>query len=338
MAFWSSEEKHVPRLSLFVEARVAVLEAQPPPFAPGIVLSVGQFVFPNSSPQLLAAHSDVWLMPPPGFGNPRKIEANPARVALFDAPSSADLAAFINNVPTTPPELRANFLNNNRLTIDAVGLAPGARLLALRRGDTSISIQIDQPEDEKPQVNKNWELEAAEDSVTLRVFQQVFDSISNTTVSILPGSYAARVTVMDPRSGDRPRPRSSNELPFTIAPQIVDVLPAASPPEPATYVLRVVGAYLDSGLDVFFAVGGVALTKVNNRAPIAGEFFLPPPASAPPSPRFRHRSTRSSSCCARPDPDTGSPIPPPAGNNPVPVQLVVNGATATPASITQEAT
>ena len=118
----------------------------------------------------------------------------------------------------------------------------------------------------------------------------------------------------------------------------MDVLPAASPPEPATYVLRVVGAYLDSGLDVFFAVGGVALTKVNDRAPIAGEFFLPPPASAPPSPPVPTPVNQIKFVLRTTDPDTGSPIPPPAGNNPVPVQLVVNGATATPAWITQEAT
>jgi len=261
---------------------------------------------------------------------------------LFDAPGSQDLTDFINTIPATPASLRPNFLNNNRLTIDAVGLAPGDRLLLLRRGDVTISIDLDQPEATKPQVNKNWELDAAEDSVTLRVFRQVFDSISNQTVSILPGSYAARVTVMDPRSGDRPMPRTSNELTFTITPQIVKVRPATlSPLAPATYVLQVVGAYLDSGLDVFLAVGGVGLKKVDNRAPVAGEFFLPRPASAPASPPLSPPAATPVNqilfVLRTTDPDTGSPIPPPSTTNPVPVQLVVNGATATPAWITQVA-
>jgi hypothetical protein len=322
-------------LSLFIEARVAMLEAQPPPMAPGIVLSIGQFVFPGSSPQLIASRNDIWLLPPPGFGQPRKIEASPARVALFDAPGSPDLTDFINTVPTTPPELRQSFLNNNRLTIHAVGLLPGHRLLLLRRGDTSISIDIDQPPAEQPPINQSWELKATADSVSLRVFGQVFDAKTSQTVGILPGSYAARVVVMDPRTGARPQPRSSNELSFTITPQIVSVAPATAPPAPATYVLRVVGAYLDAGLDIFLAVGGVVLRKVDNRAPVAGEFFVPP-ASSPPSPSsavnqltFVLRTT---------DPETGLPLAPPSPANPVPVQLVVNGATATPAWLIEEAT
>jgi hypothetical protein len=332
VSFWSSEEKHVPRLSLFVEARVALLEAQQAPLAPGIVLSVGQFIFPSTSPQLVSTHNDIWLLPPPGFGDARKIQASPARVALFDSPGSADLIALVDTLPLSPPELRTNFLGNNRLTIDALGLAPGHRMLLLRRGDSAISIDLDQTQAEKPLINQNWELKATSDSVNLRVFSQVFDSLTNAPVTLLPGSWAARVVVMDPRLGDRPQPRSSNELPFTITPQIVSVGPATTPPAPATYVLRMVGAYLNSGLDVFLGVGGLGLGKVDNRAPQAGEFFLPPPSTPAADVNqitFVLRTT---------DPQTGNPIAPPSPQHPVPVQLVVNGATATPAWIIEEAT
>jgi hypothetical protein len=332
ISFWSSEEKNVPRLSLFVEARVAVLEAQAPPLAPGIVLSIGTFVFPSTSPQLIATRNDIWFLPPPGFGVPRKITASPARVALFDAPGSADLTAFINTVPLDPPELRDNFLQNNRLTIDAVGLAPGHRLLLLRRGDTSITIDIDQSADERPASNVNWAFQASPDSVSVSVFREVFDAAANAPAFVLPGTYAARVVLMDARIADRPQPRASNEVPFTITPQIVSAAPA-TPAALDTYAIRIVGAYLNSSLDIFLAVGGLVLARIDSGAPVAGQFFVPPPSASPATDVNQITLVLHTT-----DPGTGLPIAPPSPTHPVPVQLVVNGATATPAWITAEAT
>jgi hypothetical protein len=328
VSFWSSEEKHVPRLTLFIEARVAVLEAQPPLSATGIVLSVGQFVFPNSSPQLLSTQNDVWFLPPPNFGTATKVTAIPARVALFDSPTSTALADFIASVPA---KFQANFANNNRLTISAVGLENGHRLLLLRQNSTTISIDLDQPLAQQPQVNQDWKLQVTSDSVSLSVFQAVFDSISQSQVSIIPGSYGARVSVVDSRvpEGSRPMPRTSNEVTFTITPQIVSAAPATVNPAPRTYTIAVLGSYLNSDQDIQLAVGGRVLQQVNTGAPTDGQYLVPAAPATTNQITLVLRST---------DPDTGATIPPPSATNPVPIQLVVNGATATPAWLLQEAT
>jgi len=332
IAFWSSEEKHVPRLSLFLEARVAVLEAPPPTVSPGIVLSIGEFIFPSGAPQLTATRNSVWFLPP--TGDPRKIDASPGRVSLFDTPGSADLAALIAPVPTDPASIREGFLANNRLTIDALGLAPGHKVLQLRRGDATITIDLDQPADQRSPDNTNWNLESTSDAVAFSVYRAVTDSSTSpaTTALILPGSYTARVVLLDTRVADQPQPRPSNEVPFSVSPQIVSVLPA-TPVAVATYTLRIVGAYLNSSLDIFLGVGGVALRKIDTGTPATGEFFVP----APPAPGDLSADVNHITFVIRTTDDLGQPIHP-SPDRPLPVQLVVNGAIATPAWITTEAT
>lgn len=323
VSFWSSQDTHVPRLSLFVEARVAVLDEQPAQFAPGVVLSVGQFVFPSSEPQLLATKNEVWFQPP---GKPvAKVDASPARAALFDLPGSAGLNDLVPQA-----------LVNNVVHVDAIGLGPGDRSLVLRSQvkNFTAALDLDALPSSPPSPNVNWKLNATSSSVTFSVFRDVLDDATKTPKTVLPGIYGARVIVNDPRSGDTPRPRSSNEVAFAITPQIRDAGPALSPPSPQTYLVRLIGRYLNASLDVQISVGGRALTQVTTGTPVAGQFFVPPEATD-------HSDANDVDhillVLLTSDPDSGQPIPPPSTTNPLPVRLVVNGATATPAWITQEA-
>jgi len=332
VSFWSSEEKHVPRLSLFIEARVAVLEPQPPPIAPGIVLTIGQFVFPSSEPQLINTHSAVWFTPP--NGPVRKVDATPARVALFDAPGSAALDLLVPpNTPDGDPLL--NLLDNNLLTIDAAGLAPGTRSLLLRSsvGNFSARMEIDELASDQPAFNRNWALKAGSDSVTLRVFRDLVDEATGAHKTVLPGIYGMRVLVNDRRASDEPRPRASNELAFPINPQILTAAPA-SPAGQRRYAITLVGSYLNSSLDIQVSVAGFALTKGKVNPPADGFFFVPDP----PAPDDTSNDTDHIVLTMRTkDPETGQTIPRPSTTNPLAVRLVINGATATPAWITVEA-
>jgi hypothetical protein len=333
ISFWSSQEQHVPRFSLFVEGRVAVLEAQPPPVAPGIVLSVGQFIFPASTPQLFTTSSNVWFEPPSGPA--RMVLASPARVAMFDAPNSAALQELVP--PALPPgDPARNILQNNVLTIDATGLSPpGQRFLVLRSSVKSFSakLSLDLAPADQPPPNGDWNLSATDSSVTASVFQNVFDVDSATTKAVLPGIYGARVIVNDLRAGPTPRPRATNELAFPITPQILTAAPA-SPAASRTYAVRLVGKYLNSSLDIQLSVGGLVLHEINTGTPTDNQFFVP---LIPPNGSTANDTDQLVLVLPVNDPNTGKPLVPPSNTNPVPVQLVINGATATPAWITVEA-
>jgi hypothetical protein len=324
ISFWSSQEQHVPRFSLFVEARVAVLDAQPSPVAPGIVLSVGQFIFPSSTPQLFTTSSNVWFEPPSGPA--RMVLASPARVALFDAPNSAALQELVP--PALPPgDPARNILQNNVLTIDATGLSPpGDRLLVLRSnsGSFSAKLSIDLPAASQPPPNADWNLSATDSTVTASVFQKVFDTDSATVKSLLPGIYGVRVIVNDLRAGTPARPRATNELAFPITPQILSAAPAV-PAAPRTYAVRLVGTYLNAGLDIQLSIGGLVLNKISSGAPSDLQFFVPPAGTTDSDQLLLVLPTN--------DPNTGLPITP-SNTNPLPVLLVIQGATATPAWIT----
>ncbi|HEX9297823.1 MAG TPA: Pvc16 family protein [Polyangiaceae bacterium] len=314
--FWSTEDKRVPRLMLFVEARIVVLEPKPPQFAPGIVLSVGQFVFTSSEPQLVNTRSVVRFKPPGALSEVREVRASPARPALFDADGSAALA----DLAAISPDL----LENNRLFIDGTGLGPGRRFLLLRIGGSTVKLALDQPVVEQPADNVQWQFSATSSQVSLRVFRNVVD-VLGTAILILPGLYGVRVLVEDDRVGDRPRPRTSNELSFMVTPQIRSVQVTAL----RTYELRIVGDYLVGSTtdvatrEIEFSVAGSVLTRRTTAGALAsGEFRV-----------------------VDSGPDKGARIdfvlptdaPAPSEANPLAVRLVVNGATATPAWITAEA-
>jgi hypothetical protein len=321
--FWAAQDKNVPRLSLFVEVRVILLEAQPPEVAPGIVLSVGQFVFTSADPQLIASRSTTWFLPPPNRA-PRSVQASPARVALFDSDGSAALG-----------DLDASQLENNRLTLDGTGLGPGKRILVLRSPNETIRIVLDhQVPQVIPALNVQWQLTATSSSVSLRVFQVVAD-VEGVERTVTPGFYTARVIVLDERAGGVARPRSSNEIPFMIVPQIVSVVPTATID---LYTLTLVTASIAPDAEVVFSVGGRALTANNTAA--SGALLAPGEYRAlfgGTDPDFTPASMIEFKLPPSDPAVPASPPPVPSDDNPLTIRLVIDGVTATPEWLTEQA-
>jgi hypothetical protein len=315
--FWSTEDKRVPRLMLFAEARVIVLEPKPPVVAPGIVLSVGQFVFTSSEPQLVATRNEVWFVPPGPIPQIRAVRASPARAALFDQLGSSALADLVASASSP------NILENNRLFIDGSGLAPGRRFLLLRRGATTSKIALDQRAAEQPADNVQWAFSVSGNEVSLRVFSKVRDT-ANAPIAILPGLFGVRLLIEDDRAGDAVRPRTSNELAFMVTPQILSVTVTAS----RTYALVIVGDYLVPAdpsdvapREIELSVAGAVLTRRTAAgAPGAGEFRVVD-AGADNGKRIDFVLPTATT-----DPTDASPLA---------VRLLVNGATATPAWISR---
>ena len=331
ITFWTAQDKNVPRLSLFVEARVVLLESKPAEVAPGIVLSVGQFIYASAEPQLIASHASTFFVPP-GNTAARSVESNPARVALFDALNSTSYNALQTR--------NAALIQNNQLALEASGLAPGKRVLVLRNPRETIRIPLDQAPGTVPLLNQQWVLTPTNNGVTLRVFQQVVD-VDGVTRTITAGIYGARVIVYDDRLPPEPRPRSSNEVPLTITPQVLSVVPATTPfTGTAVYTLTLVSASIGFRSEIGISIGGRALRPSPPAPPL-----LPPPSlpaleageyrvlyGAPPAPG--EDPTPSAQIVFRVpfvDPAAASPVPiVPSDENPLAVRLVVDGATATP--------
>jgi uncharacterized protein DUF4255 len=319
ISFWATEQQKVSRLSLFVEARVLMLEPKPPLTLPGIVLSVGEFVFPGTGPQLTDSRNPIWFRPPtePDF---RVVQASPARVALFP---TADPP--INPEPPAPPVPGgvddSVVLDNDLITLRGVGLRPGRPTLLLRRGDFSIRVPLDLP----APTNAAWQFDVQSSSLSFRVRRQLRGALGASEVLsdvlLVPGLYSARLSLRDDRL--QGMARTSNVVAFTVTPQIARVAATATP---NTYTLTIVADYLlDTGIEIDLSIAGLALQRVSPTAPpntlVEGAFevtgassidFMLPATLLPPA--------------SVPSPD-----------HPLAVRLVVDGATATPAWLTEVA-
>jgi hypothetical protein len=313
VTFWSAEQTRVARLSLFVEARVFVLEPKPPAFLPGIVLSVGEFIFPGSGPQLSGSHNAVAFRVPPSVGSTLQIvTASPARVALFP----------VDDPPVLPTlggvELQA--LDNDLVTLEGVGLTPGRPTLILQRSDFVVRIPL-QPNPPLSQ-NDTWDFEVRSTSVAFRVRRQARGfSGTDTSLSdvlLVPGIYTARVNLDDDRF--QGHPRGSNDTAFAVTPQIASVAPEI-PATPGNYILSIVADYLeDDAVQIDLGIGGNSLVEraAADASLLDGKFEVVDGSTV----RFRL--------------PTGAT--PPSADRPLTVRFVVNGATATPAWLTAEAT
>jgi hypothetical protein len=304
ISFWATEQQKVSRLSLFVEARVVMLEPKPPETLPGIVLSVGEFVFPGTGPQLTGSRNAIWFKPPTSDSF-RAVEASPARVALFPTVD-----------PAVPAELEdAVVLENDHITLQGVGLRPGRPSLLLRRGDFSIRVPLDLA----PPTNAAWEFDVQSSSLSFRVRRQLRGALGSSDVLsdvlLVPGSYSARLTLHDARF--QGMPRSSNVVAFTVTPQIAEVAATATTNR---YTLTIVADYLsDAGIEIDLFVAGVALQQATTL--VAGAFQV----------------TGASTITFMLPATLLPPAPVPSPTTPLAVRLVVNGATATPAWLTEVA-
>ncbi|HEY4187776.1 MAG TPA: DUF4255 domain-containing protein [Polyangia bacterium] len=316
-AFWSTQREKVVRLSLFVEARVVVLEPLPPVTFPGIVLTVGNFVFPGTGPQLVDSRGVTWFLPPLAGSILQSVPANPARATMLPRTPRT-------NPPTSPVEIQAvqdladlkaqdpRLVLNASVILDGEGLTPGQLLLVLSQDQLTLVIDATDPG------NADWQITATSTTVQFSVHRNVIAQTAPDTVPsdvlLVPGSYVAIVRLVDPRFDGKPR--SSNETTFTIGPQILTV--AAAGAGPNVYTLRIAGDYFtDSGVDIDLAVNGAALTQITSGTLVAGQFivadagdltFMLPTGAATPGP--------------------GTPLA---------VRLVVNGINGTPAWLTEAA-
>ena len=292
--FWSAQQESLTRLSLYVEVRVIMLETEEPEQAAGIVLTVGNPVITGGGPELTASRSVITFTLPTPAALPQQVRLSPARVALFGSPPD-------------PPSIPAD---NNRVTLDGTGLSPGRRFLLLRREGFRARVNLDQPLVEQPAENQAWEFRVTPSGVTFRVRRSLFDFGTAGVVLLAPGTFGARIVIED----DRIRtllPRSSNELAFSVIPQILTVTNTG----PDTYELTIVSNYLqDTDIEVELSLGKRFLALVT-AAPLAGQFQV---------------TSASTITFVRPAPLPGEGAEP----LPLPVRLIVNGAIATPAWIT----
>jgi hypothetical protein len=279
--FWSAEDQRLPRLSLFVEARVAVLQPRPPESAAGIVLSVGNFIFPSTGPQLSGSRNELAFIPP-GFEEPRRVLAIPARVPAFPL-----------RVDATPPDtgrieapevlaLPQAVQRNRRLQLEGTNFGLGAHFLVLRRNTQRVRVRIDPPAAELEPINSDWEFGITKSAIELSVRTSVFGLVDGEAtpreVSIVPGIYGARLILENQLPGSGPGlgsasapafPRSSNEVVFAVTPQITEVVPEGG--SDTTFLLTALGDVFEAPTpppgedpeepEIRIAVGGEVLQR-----------------------------------------------------------------------------
>jgi hypothetical protein len=332
LGFWATQDAKLARACLFVEARVAVLRPQAPTRAPGIVTSVGSYVFPSSGPTLSNSTSEIRFRLP-NTTEVTAVAASPARVALL-----ADVAN-----PFAPAD--EAFEQNSVLRLEGTGFFPGRHFLVLKRDDLKLTIDLDvaavvtNPSPPPASfTNDNWGFLVTPGAVTLsfreRVVAVVDDGSTAESVNLVPGIYSARLLLKDSRLPGGVRPRSSNLVAFTATPQIVDITAATGGTGGGseTYDLKISGSYLqplsdppsERKLELDLSVAGVALTEIEppSTPPLVlnpGEFVI----ETANSDTIKFRLPIVTPVPLTPDPD-----------EPAPVLLVVNGAFAPPRWLT----
>jgi hypothetical protein len=330
--FWATQDAKLARACLFVEARVAVLRQQAPTRAPGIVTSVGSYVFPSAGPALVAASSQVRFRLPNATAV-TVVDAKPARVAM------------LADVVTPFPVGDEAFEQNSRLRLEGTGLFPGQHFLVLKRENTKLTIDLDNPAsvaNPSPPpsnfANSNWQLAVVPDAITLSFREQVVAVVDDQppakSVRLTPGIYSARLLLKDSRLPGGVRPRSSNLLAFTVTPQIVGIAPTSSGTGSGTdaYELKISGSYFQPltnpptarKLELDLSVAGIALTEIE------------PPASPPLvlNPGEFVVQTADSDTLTFRLPTVAPVALAPSSSAPAPLLLVVNGAVAPPSWLT----
>jgi hypothetical protein len=262
--FWSAEQELTARLALFYEARVMLLDTPPPPRVPGIVLSLGNYVFPGGAPRLLRVRNVVGFVPPSGFGLPTapfvRMASDPARVSLFPAapPVTVDAA-------------------NNHVVIEGQGLS-GMRVFLVLHGpvvidaephaDRAFRIELTRPAD-----NPAWNIVRTSEEIELDV-QSMALAADGGSVTLYPGLFRAKIVVAQQLPGDatgRLVEHSSNAIVLAITPQVVSITAGGGPATARAFSLALLGSYLGPQLEVELAVGGRMLTRAAG-PPGAGTF------------------------------------------------------------------
>ncbi|MCX4245548.1 DUF4255 domain-containing protein [Paraliomyxa miuraensis] len=300
--FWSAEQDLTARPSLFYEARVVLLATPQPPRVPGIVFSLGAYMFPGGPPQLLAIRNVVGFAPPAGTAvlDPAdpfvRVPANPARASLFAAAP-----------PATVDPGNAHVVLEGRSFVDErvlLALHGPSMIDAGPYAEQGFRLEVTRPAD-----NPAWALLLEDGRIELDLSGSAQDDQAR-TVTLYPGIYRVQVITARSVAADvtgRYIEHSSNSSLFMVAPQISSVTNGAGPPNARSVTITLVGTYLRAELEVEVAVGGRVFTRVTG-APSAGTFDF-------------SAGTGTISLVVDTTLHTG----------PIPVRLQINGAEATPA-------
>ena len=254
--FWSAEQDLTARLALFYEARVLLFDTPPVTSTAGIVYSLGGFVTVAGQPFLEAVQNVVGFVPPPGF-----VVADPAAPFQFVLSSPARVSLFPPGA--IPPQVAPD---NNRLRIQGAELRGERTFLALRGqagagadAPTERRFRIDVDDGNNPA----WHFEVGDTEITISMRQTVQDD-NGTLLTLYPGLYSLRVITARQLPGDgsgRRLEQSSNELIFSLSPQVASIAGLGGPPQARQFRLTLFGNYLRDELDVQLSVGGDVLQR-----------------------------------------------------------------------------
>lgn len=306
IAFWSSEEAHIVRLSAYYEVRVVMLEPEPPKTMPGIVLNLGTYLVQLGTPQLTGSQSLVqFQLPVQNGGGIQQVTASPARVTL----DSSD------------PLHKAH----NRFELRGTNVAAGiSRSLVLKN---SLWAKLPPPEGPVDQVvvdlaladlpeNSNWQLEFAADRVTVQVAPTLTLEGAD-ALTLLPGIYSASVQTVQTEQVINNQLKqimaTSNEVSFAIAPRIAS---HENPDTDGTIQINVGDEFdlTDASLELQVVVAGEVYESVETNPPSNPGQFV---AINDPS------NTPANSIKISPSANFDAAIP-------QPFQLIINGAESAP--------
>lgn len=302
ISFWSAEQTFAPRFSLFVEARVILLEPRPPALIPGRVLSIGGGVMASRGPELLAGKSSQTFPVPQVTGLiSQTASLSPPRPTLLVADQSAG-PSFL------PPSFPSWVAENNRVHWVANGLVE-QRWLVLQGEGLDLEVPLDRPLAE----NAPWDFLVTGTTLSFRVWSRLYGMRRGTSAreffEITPGSYSLRIVQKEGALGSLSL--GSTPLAFLVVPQTLGIVREGN-----EYNLRVAGAYLKALEDeVSLFVGGERYELSADSSPGEREFVIE--SAAEEALQSNLRFVLSS----------GQEVSP---RQPLNVQLIVRGANATP--------
>lgn len=197
--YWAAAESPV-RLSSYYEVSAVFLEPEKPNSYAGRVLSYGTYVFVNNIPQITSTES-VIAYNVPGDPTPKQVIASPAQ---------------------TPPANALPGVVNNKLVLKGSALS----------GDV-LEVLIIHPRWPEPAVANAvaWDLVSKGDNqLTVTVRETATLQQAGTVVDLVPGLYAAQVSVQVTRTtsaGTKTFTQTSNQFPFLVAPRVDSISPAS---------------------------------------------------------------------------------------------------------------
>ena len=213
LEFWANEDQFTAKPSAYYEVRPVEIEPEPPARVPGVVLTLGNFVFPLGTPQIAATEGELTFALPAelGGGMAPPVTVSPAKVGPVN--------------PAPPPAW-----NILRLKGAALDKGQSQTLLISHPLWTRLFPDLPRiPVDMTQNASFNWSQTLADGEVTITVGEQLDVPRPDgtfTTVDVYPGAYtvswAARL-FFDQPDGPRFIEERSNTAQFTVNPRIVGI-------------------------------------------------------------------------------------------------------------------